>query len=96
MTELKACQERIDALVKRAEQAEAENTKLREALEYLADKGNYDMDEDGFDTYQLVRPGGSRHEGIILVSRHLNAWVYAEDALAQAALNPASAEGGEG
>lgn len=60
------------------ENLERQICSLREALEYLASESNWDKEDE---QYRLVRPGGLRQEGICLISRHLNPWLFAAEAL---------------
>jgi hypothetical protein len=71
----------------RAEAADAENAELREALKYMADEDHWDECEEE-DGYRLVRPGGARQVGIMLVSRDICPWIYAQTALAQRGTEP--------
>ena len=59
------------------------NDGLLEALKYLANENNYNVDEEtGY--VEMKRPGGGYQKGIVLVSHNLKPWILAKEAIAKA------------
>src|SRR3990167_2622429 len=75
----------IESLVKQLASANEAICGMKKGLEYLADESHWD-EEEGM--YKLRRPGGGGQQGIFLISRNLNPWLFAQNALSSAPVCP--------